>query len=71
MAFLNGYVAVAGKEPFLPGDPDDTECLLRGFLLDKALYELSYELNNRPDWAGIPLAGIHQLVTDATGKDRR
>ena len=32
--------------------------LLRAFVLDKALYELGYELNNRPDWVHIPLTGL-------------
>ncbi len=36
--------------------------LLEGFLLDKALYELHYELNNRPDWLRIPLRGMTQLL---------
>ena len=30
-------------------------------MLDKALYELGYELNNRPDWVHIPLAGLLRL----------
>ena len=36
--------------------------LLAALLLDKALYELHYELNNRPDWVGIPLRGILSLI---------
>jgi maltose alpha-D-glucosyltransferase/alpha-amylase len=36
--------------------------LLDLFVLDKALYELNYELNNRPDWVGIPLRGITELL---------
>jgi maltose alpha-D-glucosyltransferase / alpha-amylase len=34
-------------------------------LLDKAIYELSYELNNRPDWVAIPLQGINQVLSGA------
>jgi maltose alpha-D-glucosyltransferase / alpha-amylase len=37
--------------------------LLDVFLLEKALYELNYELNNRPDWVRIPLHGIVRLLT--------
>jgi predicted trehalose synthase len=37
--------------------------LLRLHLLEKAVYELGYELNNRPDWVAIPLAGISQLLS--------
>ena len=36
--------------------------LLSAFVLDKALYELDYELNNRPDWVRIPLIGIRKLI---------
>jgi predicted trehalose synthase len=36
--------------------------LLDLFLLDKALYELNYELNNRPEWARIPLRGLSELL---------
>jgi maltose alpha-D-glucosyltransferase/alpha-amylase len=38
------------------------DALLRVFVLDKALYELRYELNSRPDWIRIPLAGILKVV---------
>jgi predicted trehalose synthase len=36
--------------------------LLDGLLLEKAIYELRYEMNNRPDWVKIPIAGILQLL---------
>jgi maltose alpha-D-glucosyltransferase/alpha-amylase len=36
--------------------------LLDAFVLEKAVYELNYELNNRPDWVRIPLRGILQLL---------
>ena len=36
--------------------------LLDLFLIDKALYELNYELNNRPDWVRIPLRGLAELL---------
>ena len=38
--------------------------LLAVFELEKAVYELRYELNNRPDWVGIPVAGIERLLED-------
>ena len=43
---------------FCPSDREELRILLDAFLLDKAIYELSYELNNRPDWVAIPLQGI-------------
>jgi predicted trehalose synthase len=36
--------------------------LLEAFLLEKALYEVAYEANNRPDWLPIPIAGIDELL---------
>jgi maltose alpha-D-glucosyltransferase/alpha-amylase len=63
-AFLNGYMATAGGTPLLPRDIGDRTALLDAFTLDKALYELAYELNNRPEWVRIPLVGIRKLVDD-------
>jgi maltose alpha-D-glucosyltransferase/alpha-amylase len=61
-AFLEGYLDAAGAAPFVPGDPGQRAALLELFLVDKALYELNYELNNRPDWARIPLRGLAGLL---------
>lgn len=65
-AFLREYLAVASGAPFLPADPADFALLLEAFTLDKALYELLYELNNRPDWVGIPLRGVLRLIEVGT-----
>jgi maltose alpha-D-glucosyltransferase/alpha-amylase len=51
---------VAGSVNFLPKDPAQLRTLLRAYLLEKALYELRYELNNRPEWVSIPLDGVMQ-----------
>nr|HDN01154.1 hypothetical protein [Deltaproteobacteria bacterium] len=63
-AFVQSYLAEAGREPFVPGNFKDIQLLLQAFVLDKAFYELTYELNNRPDWVYIPLKGILLLVGD-------
>jgi maltose alpha-D-glucosyltransferase/alpha-amylase len=56
--FLEAYRAhVAGAES-LPEDPELTNALLDLFVLRKAIYEVGYELGNRPDWLPIPLRGI-------------
>jgi maltose alpha-D-glucosyltransferase/alpha-amylase len=65
-AFLRAYRATASWAAFLPAEPDGFAALLDSFMLDKAFYELVYELNNRPDWVRIPLRGILAL-TDTTG----
>jgi maltokinase len=59
--FLDGYLATADRH-VLPGSPTGMERLLAVFELEKAVYELRYELNNRPDWVGIPVAGIQRLL---------
>lgn len=61
-AFLNSYLDHAEPGRFLPGDPAELDILLNVYLLEKALYELGYELNNRPDWVRIPLNGLLQLL---------
>jgi trehalose synthase-fused probable maltokinase len=61
-SFLAGYRATAGDAPMLPPDDAGWAALLDAFLLQKALYELDYELNNRPAWVGIPLQGIVGLL---------
>ena len=61
-AFLRSYLATAGNARFIPADPSVRDRLLQLFMLDKALYELNYELNNRPDWVRIPLLGILGII---------
>ncbi|MCE2982083.1 MAG: maltose alpha-D-glucosyltransferase [Parachlamydia sp.] len=58
--FLRSYLPVVSKSPvpLYPQDPAHCSGLLRCFLLDKAIFELYYELNMRPDWAAIPCRGI-------------
>jgi maltose alpha-D-glucosyltransferase/alpha-amylase len=61
-AFLREYIETAANAPFLPQDREEMEWVLNSFMLEKACYELLYELNNRPQWVGIPLAGIVGLL---------
>jgi maltose alpha-D-glucosyltransferase/alpha-amylase len=61
-AFLRAYLDAAGDPAFVPRRPDEFAALLDGFTLAKALYELVYELNNRPDWVRIPLGGVLALL---------
>jgi maltose alpha-D-glucosyltransferase/alpha-amylase len=60
--FLKSYLQEAAGGRFVPGRREELRVLLGALLLEKAVYELSYELNNRPDWVGIPLRGIRQLL---------
>jgi maltose alpha-D-glucosyltransferase/alpha-amylase len=75
-AFLAGYLqgaaqseapapgasAATSRAPIIPANPAALKLLLDTFLIDKAAYELAYELNNRPAWAWIPLTGIMALL---------
>jgi maltose alpha-D-glucosyltransferase / alpha-amylase len=61
-AFLEGYLDQTRGAPFLPTSLDDASMLLRVFLLEKALYEIGYELGHRPDWVGIPLEATERLL---------
>jgi maltose alpha-D-glucosyltransferase/alpha-amylase len=64
-AYLKGYLNAAGEADFIPRDREELKILLDAFLLDKAIYELAYELNNRPDWVAIPLQGVSQVLSGA------
>jgi maltose alpha-D-glucosyltransferase/alpha-amylase len=60
--FLRAYrLAIDAKNPKLIPQPAQAQLLLNAYLLEKALYELLYELDNRPAWVRIPLAGILTL----------
>jgi trehalose synthase-fused probable maltokinase len=62
VAFLTAYRQIAARAVFLPASGEEFECLLETCLLEKALYELRYELNNRPDWVYLPLQALTDLV---------
>ncbi|MEY2528756.1 MAG: maltose alpha-D-glucosyltransferase / alpha-amylase, partial [Verrucomicrobiota bacterium] len=62
--FLQSYLKATRGETFLPSDEGDFEILLEAYLLDKAVYEVGYELNNRPDWVVIPIRGIKHILGD-------
>ena len=59
--FLSAWRTTAGARPELAPQPPQADRLLNAYLLEKSLYELLYELNNRPTWVRIPLAGILAL----------
>jgi maltose alpha-D-glucosyltransferase/alpha-amylase len=64
-AFLRSYLEKASEAPLLPPDGGQLATLLSTFLLEKALYELGYELQNRPEWIRVPLEGIERILEPA------
>jgi maltokinase len=64
-AFLEGYAAAEGIDELLPRDEGARAVVRRAFELEKAVYEIRYERAHRPEWVGIPLAAVRQLVAQA------
>jgi len=60
--YLKGYLGATGQAAFLPRSRADLEVMLNLHLLEKVIYELSYDLNNRPDWVGVPIEGILEFL---------
>ncbi|HWY50729.1 MAG TPA: maltose alpha-D-glucosyltransferase [Chthoniobacterales bacterium] len=63
--FLQSYLQTTSDAMFVPQNSDDLQILLEAYLLDKAVYEIGYELNNRPDWVIIPIRGIKHILKSA------
>jgi maltose alpha-D-glucosyltransferase/alpha-amylase len=63
--FLEAYLKSASGGGFLPATTEELKILLELSTLQKALYELTYELNNRPDWVSTPIRGILEILQTA------
>jgi predicted trehalose synthase len=61
-AFLRAYLQEAAGAAFLPETTEEIQALVDAFLLEKAFYELAYELNHRPAWVRIPLVGLQEVL---------
>jgi maltose alpha-D-glucosyltransferase/alpha-amylase len=59
-----------GKIPAMRTNEEHTRALIELFTLEKALYEIRYELDNRPDWVGIPIGGVLDLLGEPSGEER-
>jgi trehalose synthase-fused probable maltokinase len=71
--FLDAYAQAVQGCPSFPADLAQANDLLRLFVIEKVLYEIGYELANRPDWVDIPIAGVLAIVdgVDATAFSAR
>ena len=61
-AYWTSYRETLGDNRLWPADAEQTQALLDLFLLEKALYEIEYELTNRPSWAQIPLEAVLRIL---------
>jgi maltose alpha-D-glucosyltransferase/alpha-amylase len=61
-AFVDAYRGAAARGSYLPSTDEGFSALLALHLIDKCAYEVSYELNNRPEWVDVPLAGLLALA---------
>jgi maltose alpha-D-glucosyltransferase/alpha-amylase len=68
--FLEGYAAGARGAASYPEDEKNARALVELFTLEKALYEIRYELDNRPNWVGIPVRGVLDLLENPAGEER-
>ena len=62
VVFLNAYLGIAERASFWPRSQAEFRVLLDVHLLEKAVYEIGYELNNRPDWVRIPVLGVLEIL---------
>ena len=60
--FLQSYLETVAGAPFIPTEREDLEIMLDAFMLEKAISELGFELDNRPDWVRIPVMGIKTII---------
>ncbi|MDQ3394535.1 MAG: alpha-amylase, partial [Bacteroidota bacterium] len=60
--YIDSYLNKVAGSDFIPEDKKHLDILIQTFLLEKAIYEINYELNNRPDWITIPLRGIKYIM---------
>ena len=61
-AFLRRYLQTAAGGPFGPEGPEELRASLTGYLLERKLHEIGYELDQRPEWVTIPLGELLELV---------
>lgn len=60
--FQTAYLETPGIAELVPDEPEQFRLLLNALLLEKAIYEIGYEMNNRPDWLFVPIKGVQSLL---------
>ncbi|MBN1607571.1 MAG: maltose alpha-D-glucosyltransferase [Polyangiaceae bacterium] len=69
--YLRSYLVAIQSSGLVPSEPEPLRTLLDFFIMDKCLYEIGYEVNNRPAWVAIPLEGLRTLLASAATRDER
>ena len=65
-AYLRAYLRAMQGSGLIPDSQDELAVMLETYLLEKAIYEVGYELNNRPAWVGLPLRGVLELMGEGS-----
>jgi maltose alpha-D-glucosyltransferase/alpha-amylase len=68
-SFLDGYAEGVRGAVSYPQEGEHARALIELFTLERALYEIRYELDNRPDWVGIPIKGVLDLLPEREGTE--
>ncbi len=61
-SFVRGWLGAVEGTPVVPADASSTARLLDLYTFEKAIYEVGYEMNNRPEWVDIPLEGVREIL---------
>jgi maltose alpha-D-glucosyltransferase/alpha-amylase len=64
-AFLAAYREATTNPRLWPADRQDADRMLNFFLVEKAFYEIEYELAHRPDWLRVPLTGMFRILSQS------
>jgi maltose alpha-D-glucosyltransferase / alpha-amylase len=62
--YLTAYLDRCGEANFMPPDEAGKQMLLRTYMLEKAIYEVGYEMNARPDWLRVPIRGVLYVMDE-------
>jgi maltose alpha-D-glucosyltransferase/alpha-amylase len=66
VAFLSSWLTTFEPAGVIPSDDEELCLLLEFYLLEKCIYEVGYELDNRPEWVGVPLSGLRTLLHETS-----
>ena len=67
--YLTAYLDRAEGSSFLPPDDEGRTLLLRNYMLEKAIYEVGYEMGSRPDWLRVPVRGVLYIMKEKMERD--